>query len=407
MIVFSAALLGAALVSAPALAGPRMTFGPDDQGALQIDYKGQFQLNVRDTGSGGDGNGSTTSLNFRRNRIALMGRYGEKASIYVQTEYLEDSSLAPLQVRDGSGESNFEILDAVLRLKFDEAFRVNVGKYKNSFLRENLEACENPLTLDRSLFLRPPFAGTRDRGVGIWGNVADGRFQYRLDVSEGRESAGNRAVPASSPRFDARIHASLLEPEADYGYKGTYLGKKKVLTVGAAVQHESKVAWADTAGKNGEADYTGKTVDLFLEYPTPSAGTVTLSGAWADVDLDDLYRGAAPDPEALGVTGQRNGWYVKAGYLLPGVPLQLFGRVESWRFASLNNDPNNLPSETVYDQEVRWTGLGANWYVPGVLDPENPQALKLSFEWSRTDFDRENATSRDFNAYVTQLQVVF
>ena len=63
---------------------------------------------------------------------------------------------------------------------------------------------------------------------------------------------------------------------------------------------------------------------------------------------------------------------MKGGYLLPKHPVQLFGRFEQWRFAMLNN---------VYDQGVDWFGAGVNYFV-------RDQQLKLTFEASRTSFDR-------------------
>jgi hypothetical protein len=40
----------------------RITFGAEDQGALQLDYKGQFRMSMRDTGSGLDGTDTTTNF---------------------------------------------------------------------------------------------------------------------------------------------------------------------------------------------------------------------------------------------------------------------------------------------------------------------------------------------------------
>ena len=99
--VFGASLLGVMLLSGTAFAGPKMTFGPNDEGALQLDYKGQFQMTVRDTGSGENNDDNTMNFNFRRNRLALMGKYGDNMSLYVQTEYVDDANITPLDVAGG------------------------------------------------------------------------------------------------------------------------------------------------------------------------------------------------------------------------------------------------------------------------------------------------------------------
>jgi hypothetical protein len=398
--VLGTALLGLTLLCGTAHAGPQMTFGPNDEGTLQIDYKGQLQMTVRDTGSGDNNDDSTTNFNFRRNRLAFMGKYGETLSLYVQTEFTEDQNVTTLGVADTNQGTEFQLLDAVLRFNLGESFKVNAGKFKYNLSRENLEACEMPLTLDRSLFIRTPYTTTRDTGVAVWGNLFHDLIQYRADVMEGRKAVSGETAPSSNFRYSLRGHVTLLDPEDDYGYKGTYLGKKKVLTVGGAYQFEPEVAYGDTVTKTDKKDYQAWTVDGFFEYPLEGIGTVTASAAYEDVDLDDAYRGANPDLGTIGINGQKNGWYLKGGYLLPSLPLQFFGRYEKWRFASLNN---------IFNQKLDWYGVGANYYFRG-------QNLKLTAEFSHTDFNQEGTfsglqgvglRSKDFNTFVTQLQLIF
>jgi hypothetical protein len=390
--VFFGMLAALALSAAPALAGPVWYFGPNDEGALKLEYKGQFELRHRDTGASPAGDESATEFNFRRNRLALMGAYGEYLGLYVQTEYVEDVNINPLSVSDGN-QSNFQILDAVMRFSAMPEVNVWVGKFKYSLTRENLEACERPLTLDRSLLIRAPFVTTRDKGVAVWGDLAEGMFQYRFDVMNGRNDS--LSAPKSNLRYTARAHVSLLDPETGFGYDATYLGRKKVLTIGAAYQMENDIAFRDVAAQTGSIDYKAWTVDGFFEYPLEGIGTVTLSGAYVDYDLDDAYRSANPDLGAIGLNGEKNGYYVKAGYMLPNFPLQFFGRYENWSFAQLNN---------IINQEVDWYGLGFNWYVRG-------QNLKVTAEYSWADFDREGTfggvVTEDLKTFVAQLQLIF
>jgi hypothetical protein len=212
---------------------------------------------------------------------------------------------------------------------------------------------------------------------------------------EGRKAVSQLAEPMSNFRVGARGHVSLLDPETEYGYKGTYLGKKKVLTLGAAVQYEPHVVYEDLAQFYGAKNYTGWTADYFFEYPLEGMGTATISGAYEQVDFDDAYLALNPDPNVTGIDGQKNGWYAKAGYMLPKLPLQLFGRYETWRFARLQN---------VYDQRVDWLAGGANYYLHG-------QDLKLTLEVSNTGFDKtgtfSGVTTREFNTITGQLQIVF
>jgi hypothetical protein len=329
-----------------------------------------------------------------------MGAWSDKVSLYVQTEFTEDLNVDTLSVADANLGTDFQLLDAVVRFNFSPAFKLNVGKFKYNLSRENLEACEEPLTLDRSLFIRPPYVTTRSQGVALWGNLLGDKLQYRVDAMEGRKAVSGVEAPSSALRYSGRAHVTLLDPENSYGYKGTYLGKKKVLTFGASYQLEPNVTYIDPQEQLGEQDYQAWTVDGFFEYPLGDVGTVTASAAYEKVDLGDAYLGANPDPGATGLNGQKNGWYAKGGYLFHGVPLQVFGRYEKWRFACLRN---------AFDQMVDWYGVGANYYVWA-------QNLKLTVEWSKTDFDQEGVftsvqgtslTSRDFNTFVAQMQFIF
>lgn len=382
-VLLCAAVTAFCMFAGSALAGPIWTFGPEDQGLLKLDYKGQFQVVHRDTGASPDGDGDATEFNFRRNRLALMGAWGDSFGLYVQTEYTEDRNILPFGVSDGT-EDDFQMLDAVLRFKLTDSVNLWMGKFKYNLTRENLEACEAPLTLDRSVVIRAPFVSTRDKGVALWGNLFENKFQYRFDVMNGRNDSAS--TPESNPRFSARVHVSLLDPEKGYGYKGTYMGKKKVLTFGAAYQTEAAVA---SAGGE-DVDYSAWTVDAFAEYPIEEIGTFTLSAAYVEYDLEDAYKNGTPDDDVTGLTGEKNGGYVKAGYMFPSMPLQLFARAEGWSFAKLGG---------VYDQDVDILGLGFNYYLRG-------QNLKFTVEYSALDYDKD-ATVEDTDTLAAQVQVIF
>ena len=385
--ILATAAAGLVLMASTAFAGPTWTFGPEDEGLMKIEYKGQFQLDYRDTGSGDDNGDDTSEFNFRRNRLALMASY-EGLGLYFQTEYNEDNNINSFSVGDG-GNSDFRVIDAQIRYKFNDAVQFRLGKYKYNFTRENLEACEAPLTLDRSLMIRAPFVETRDKGVTLWGNLFDGVFQYRLDAMNGRNDSSD--APDSNFRYGARAHVTLLDGEKGYGYKGTYMGKKKVITLGGAYQMEQDIAYGDCANQDDEVDYKAWTVDLFAEYPIEDIGTFTFSTAYVEYDFDDAFKGIDPDTGVIGLNGEKNGGYTKIAYMMPNTPLQFFARMENWSFAQLDG---------VYDQEVDWYGGGVNYYFRG-------QNLKLTLEYSAVEYDTETKAVEDFDTLTAQIQVVF
>jgi hypothetical protein len=236
-----------------------------------------------------------------------------------------------------------------------------------------------------------PWGGSRDTGIAMWGNLADGKVQYRVMVADGRE--GNEVVK-DSPRVTGRVHVSLLEPEYEYGYRGTYLGTRSVLTIGAAYDYQKDVAYGDYIGKTDPKDYKAWTADVFFEKPT-SAGTFTASGAVMRYDTGNVAWGESPDPN-IPVTADLEGWYVKAGYLFPQKVgpgrIQLFGRHERSEY--------NLPSGY---RDQKWDSLGMHYLIDG-------QLLKVSFEAADVKFDKQNptdASQRDYKQFTLGLQFIF
>jgi hypothetical protein len=210
-------------------------------------------------------------------------------------------------------------------------------------------------------------------------------------VADGRE--GNPVVK-DGPRVTARVHVSLFDPETDYGYRGTYLGTKRVLTIGAAVDHQSDVAYGDSVGMTDPKDYKAWTVDVFYEQPT-SAGTFTASAAVVKYDTGRVHFGLSPDSDLPAGT-DLEGHYVKFGYMLPGRVgpgrLQFFGRSEK----STYNQPMGY-------RDQKWNALGVHYYIEG-------QQLKLSAEFADVKFDVQNPSNpaqRDYRQFNAGLQFIF
>jgi hypothetical protein len=371
----------AAGVGTAAQAGPTIQFG--EQGFVTFSYAIQPWVQYRDFTSTNH-TGESTDFFLRRNRLTFSGRYSDFIGFYAQLEAGNDGK---------GGQENRSVFfrDAYVTLDYFDGARLMVGRFKNTFSRENLEACLEPLTMDRAEILAfPPFAGSRDTGLALWGNLADARLQYRIMVADGRE--GDEVVK-SSPRLTGRVHLSLLDPEFEYGYRGTYLGTQRVFTIGASYDYQADVAYANFPARADAQDYKAWTADAFFEYPT-RAGTVTLSGAYFDYSVGNAIN-QEPDP-ALPVSSELDGYYVKAGYLLPGRVgpgrLQLFARHERLDF---NLDTGFL------DQD--WNGVGFHYYIDG-------QQLKISFEYAWIDFDNQHPvdpTMQDYSQATLGLQLIF
>jgi hypothetical protein len=381
-------LLGAMLVAgipATAMAGPTIPFG--EEGYVTISYALQLWSQYRGYTSPTD-DGSSYDTFLRRNRLLFAGQYNDYVGFYAQLEAGNDDKL-------GNADKPVFYRDAYVTFDYKDSLRLIAGRFKNTFSRENLEACLEPLSIDRAeIIAYTPFGaeggGSRDTGIAVWGNLAGGLAQYRFMVGDGRQ--GDNVVK-DSPRLTARMHLSLLDPETDYGYLSNYLGTRSVLTFGVAYDYQADVAYANFPARTNPVDYKAWTADMLFEYPTRT-GTYVLSAAYFDYDTDNAIN-ASPDP-TLPVTSQLKAYYVKGAYLLPhkvGI-----GRLQPY-FRYENSDYG--VNSGLFDQE--WVGGGINYYIDG-------QNLRFTLEYARITFDQQSPTDpslQDYSQATLAFQLIF
>jgi hypothetical protein len=384
----------------PAQAGPVLKI--DENAWLMINYETQLYGQWRNTGSGPDMTSDTADLWFRRNRLTLLGQANDTYGFVLAIQQQGENRIEDIKVSNSRLPSTFDVLDAFLRADFTDYFRVRAGLTKDQLVREDLEGCFDPLSVDRSLFVYTDIPRlNRDYGVIVWGNLLDAKLQYRLAAMRGDDTGAN---PKSNLRYTARVHLTLLDPESSLVYRGTYLGAKKVLTFGAGYQYQPDVVFGNLAVTTGATstlpkDYQAWTLDEFFEYPT-TAGTFTLSAAYLDESFNNAYEGGNPDPRSVGENGQKKGWYSKAGYLLPKKigpgQVQVYGRYEQWKFAEL--------TAGTFNQKVDWAAGGVNYLLKG-------QDLRVTLEYSNTHFGVQDVANplntRNFSTLTAMLQARF
>lgn len=424
MMALGATLTGGLLLAGSAVAGPRVDFG--EEGYMQIDVKFQGIADYTDFGSGKDGKDDRFDLYLRRARLVFTGMlndtWGAKFQTCGATSATRNLGGAGYQLANNNSKlnSNIRLTDGYLFGLLDDAFNFKVGMTKIPLTRANLDECFSPLTHERSPFVYSPYGtdatkNSRDMGFVASGNFADDHLKYFAAVMEGREGSANwenpfnnmefisAPEPSSNIEYVARVHYAILNPEGGptaMGYKGTYLGKKgPLLTVALAGAYEADAAYKYTApaGAIGtpnftrsivigdeSVDYTSWTADVFFEYPLADgdAGVLTATALYLDADFDDAAYTSKSVAELNtvvgGAMGQRDGYYVKAGYVLPMTlgakgKLQPFARYEDWNLAYMMGN---------YDQGVQQTGVGINYFVLG------NDKLRFTMEYYKTDFDK-------------------
>lgn len=378
-----AAFVAVCFIGRPAAAMHVADFG--EAGFLNIDYQVQAREAFSNIGSGPTGDDRTNNFYLRRNRLSFLGAVTETYGFALQVEYNGGRKIGDTAVSQQADDYKLLLLDYYLTADYADALKLRAGKTKHMLTREVNEGCFDPLSIDRSAFILGPFSDarpektTRDYGVTALGNFHSGLFQYRLGIMQGNKFGDNRPGDMGY-RYTGRVHVSLLDPEDNWGYKGSYLGKKKVFTVGAGYEMQQNAVFANHA-VNGEKSYKAYTYDVFFEYPT-GLGTVTASGAYLKHDFGGAGTNLAAG--ATGVGGEKNGWYGKAAYMLGKV--QVYGRYEKWSFANLGG---------VAGQKINWTAEGVNYYIKG-------QNLRLTLEMQNIDFVLPGA--KDFRTVLLQFQ---
>jgi hypothetical protein len=103
----------------------------------------------------------------------------------------------------------------------------------------------------------------RDLGVQLRGLVLDGHLEYRAGLFQGLRDADTATNVGSNNFFRAtgRIQINLLDPEPGFFYAGTYLGAKKILSIGIS---------GDT-----QSSYHYEAADAFADLPVGPAGVFT------------------------------------------------------------------------------------------------------------------------------------
>jgi hypothetical protein len=113
----------------------------------------------------------------------------------------------------------FVVRDAFIGMKFADEFRVQAGAMRVPFSRIALTSSYNFLIPTQGgrtgeflgLSINPTDAlgvlgdGSRDAGIVVWGNVADGMLKYYLGVSDGRFDRRNLSSPAYPPSTSPEI----------------------------------------------------------------------------------------------------------------------------------------------------------------------------------------------------------
>jgi hypothetical protein len=263
---------------------------------------------------------SSKDLSLNNARIYLSGKLATGISAELNTE-----------IQSGG---TAQILDAVVKFEYAEAFRIWAGRFLPPSDRANLDGpfympvWDYPFT---STLGFPIFAG-RDDGLAVWGQFKGGRFKYQVGAFQGASN------PSDNPLLTGRLVLNLRDPEPGYYNSSSYWGSRRILAVAVTAQSQAE-------GAGAGRDYTSFEADVLLEQPAGS-GVVTAEAAYYDSSFGD-----AADPR------QAAAFYVWAGYLFGG-------KVGVGRFQPLLRYQRSEP-DLAGAEAVSRLDLGLNYVIDG------------------------------------------
>jgi len=309
-----------------------------------------------------------------------IGLFAHIASDRIGQDRLDNSSF-------GLG-SGIAVRDAWIYLNLHEAFKIQMGRMYIPFTRSfGTESTFALLTIDLP-FTQGGVRGApfftnrvgRDEGLLIWGNPFKGFLQYRVGVFEGVENDDN---PDDNLRFAGRVSLNLLEPEKSWFNKGTYLGKKKVLAIGAGFDFQEDLT---LSGKQ-DRDNLSWTVDFFLDHPV-GEGAITLEGAYINVNNATQTLGFS----RLVASDDAYIYYLQGGYLFPGKfgP----GRIQPYfRYERLAVDKKS---------DTSFPSIGLNYFLDG-------HSSKFTIDCTYLDQEKKtgirNGNFSGYDQYIITLQL--
>jgi hypothetical protein len=337
----------------------------------------------------------------------------------------------------------FVVRDAFIGMKFAEEFRVQAGAMRIPFSRIALTSSYNYLIptqalgdVFRGLPINPTDAlgvlgdGSRDAGIVVWGNVADGMLKYYFGISDGRYDGrggfftDTTATPNVNYTKDALAYTIRLQftptmlgfkPETGYTLSDTYLGRQNVHNIGVGyrvVGAETTVGPAITgvvSARNYSYTKDAKmwTVDMIYEQkfgdivPNLQVGYINAKDVAFDVALTAANDFVVRYGKATQIYAQGQLLYDQmVGFGKPALAIRWEQNKNKDRFQFNTNTGATTPISG--EPKNTRVGVFAHYYIKG-------QAAKVSFgvDSVNRNTDSKGATGKSFTDFTLHLQTQF
>jgi len=230
--------------------------------------------------------GYSQNLYIRRTRILLGGTLLGAFEYFIDTDY---PNLFLASNVAGTGGAADTAVKATPGMNIQDAFgtwkamkdylKFDVGYMLPSLAHNALQGATTLYSWDyfsysfqhnaNGVFTTSASSVGRDAGVQARGLLVDGHVEYRAGLFQGRRDGqtANDVAAHNFFRFAARLQINLLDPETGFFYQGSYLGSKKVVSLGGAMDIQDTYKY-----------FAG---DVFVDLPLEQVGVLTVQGNYA------------------------------------------------------------------------------------------------------------------------------
>lgn len=349
----------------------------------------QFWTRVVDNNPGsvisGEPQRTTSDISVRRFRLGIQAQLTTKLFVYSQLGINNLNYLSPRGTPT-------DLLDAYAEYTFSKKMAIGAGKTAWTGLsRYSAPNTSKLLTYDLLLSALPTADETNDliRKLSVYTKGKMGPLDYRMIISK-------PFSPLNSPNFDTELienMAKFTEKNTGNIYSGylkwefmdaesnkipfsdgTYLGNKKVFSLGMGAEFQNNALASLQNGETRFHDLRLLAVDAFLDLPLVdrNSAVITVYAAYFNNDFGpnyirntgvnnpiaeiDLTQASFNGPgNAFPVVGTGDTFNAQLGYLFPYVDkAQKLGRLQPYLSVQYSNFESLQDPMTYYDVGVNW-----------------------------------------------------
>ena len=273
-----------------------------------------------------DGLDTSKNLFLRRLRLVVGGSATERISFFIDTD---SPNLGKGTASGTKVQEKVFLQDAIFTFTARPEFQVDAGMLIVPLSHNSGQSAATLLAADygpNSFLASDPTNSVmgRDYGAQARGYVAK-HLEYRAGVFQ-----GSRGTTATSPfRYFGRVVWYPRDAETGFFYSGTTLGAKRIIAVGASLDHQG--------------DYNAGGVDLYVDQPLKGGDVATFQ-------LDFIrYDGGRLFP----LLPAQNCWLFEGGYLFHAARVEPFAQIAT-------RDPSDplLGGERKYQAGVAYWANG-------------------------------------------------